>query len=46
MVNQVFFTRIYFDADDAIRTEPTQSFSVPAQWSLAIQGRWRSVCWG
>ena len=28
MANQAFFTRIYLDADDTIRTEPTRSFGL------------------
>jgi hypothetical protein len=28
MANQAFFTRIYLDADDTIRTEPTPSFGL------------------
>ena len=28
MANQVFFTRIYLDADDTIRTELTRSFGL------------------
>ena len=28
MANQAFFTRIYLDVDDTIRTEPTRSFGL------------------
>jgi hypothetical protein len=28
MANQAFFTRIYVDADDTIRIEPTRSFGL------------------
>lgn len=28
MANQAFFTRIYLDADDTIRTEPARSFGL------------------